>query len=87
MFGLSVLAVSVDEYGSDELDVTYALVARDSSLVVQSSTLYPVFKDAFVGNYVGTVRFVHDAKGSITGFTLNRDSARGVRFERMKRAC
>ena len=70
------------EYRSDELDVTYTVAVRDSSLVVQSSTLYPVFKDAFVGDYVGTVRFLRDSRGSVTGFTLNRNSARGVRFER-----
>ena len=80
------LATFAGEYRSDELDVTYTVVVRDSNLVVQSSTLHPVFKDAFVGDYVGTVRFARDAKGSITGFTLNRNSARGVRFERMKRA-
>jgi CubicO group peptidase (beta-lactamase class C family) len=73
-------------YRSDELDVTYTVAVRDSSLVVQSSTLHPVFKDAFVGEYVGTVRFLRDARGSLTGFTLNRKSARGVRFERVKRA-
>ena len=73
------------EYRSDELDVTYTVTVRDSSLVVQSSTLHPVFKDAFVGDYIGTVRFLRDARGSITGFTLNRKSARGVRFERVKR--
>ena len=73
-------------YRSDELDVTYTVAVRNSSLVVQSSTLHPVFKDAFAGEYVGTVRFLRDARGSINGFTLNRKSARGVRFERVKRA-
>ena len=74
------------EYRSDELDVTYTVAVRDSSLVLQSSTLHPVFKDAFVGDYMGTVRFLRDARGAITAFTLNRNSARGVRFERVKRA-
>ena len=73
-------------YRSDELDVTYTVAVRDSSLIVQSSTLYPVFKDAFVGDYVGTVRFSRDSRGSVTGFTLSRNSARGVRFEKVKRA-
>ena len=73
------------EYRSDELDVTYTVAARDSSLVVQTSTLHPVFKDAFVGDYLGTVRFRRDARGAVAGFTLNRISARGVRFERVKR--
>ena len=74
------------EYRSDELDVTYTVAVRDSSLVVQSSTLHPVFKDAFVGDYVGMVRFSRDARGSITAFTLNRNNARGVHFDRLKRA-
>ena len=74
------------EYRSDELDVTYTVAIRDSSLVVQSSTLYPVSRDAFVGDYMGTVRFLRDGRGAVTAFTLNRNTARGVRFERLKRA-
>jgi len=74
------------EYRSDELDVTYTVAIRDSSLILQSSTLYPFSRDAFVGDYMGTVRFLRDARGSITAFTLNRRNARGVRFERLKRA-
>jgi CubicO group peptidase (beta-lactamase class C family) len=73
-------------YRSDELDVTYTVDVRDSSLVVQSSTLHPVAKDAFVGEYHGIVRFLRDARGAVAGFTLNRNNARGVRFDRLKRA-
>jgi hypothetical protein len=72
-------------YRSDELDVTYTVAVRDSSLVVQSSTVHPVSKDAFVGDSVGTVRFFRDQRGAVAGFTVNRISARGVRFERVKR--
>ena len=72
------------EYRSDELDVTYTVAIRDSSLMVQSSTLYPVSRDAFAGDYMGTVRFLRNARGSVTAFTLNRVNARGVRFERLK---
>jgi hypothetical protein len=53
--------------------------------MIQSSTLNPVFKDGFVGDYVGTVRFFRDPRGAVAGFTLSRKSARGVRFERVKR--
>ena len=74
------------QYKSDDLDVTNTVAVRDASLVLQSSTLRPVSRDTFVGEVVGTVRFVRDAKGAVTGFTLNRNSARGVRFERLKRA-
>ena len=74
------------KYRSDELDVTYTVAIRDSSLILQSSKLYPFSRDAFVGDYMGTVRFSRDARGSITAFTLNRRNARGVRFERLKQA-
>jgi CubicO group peptidase (beta-lactamase class C family) len=74
------------DYRSDDLDVTYTVTVRDAGLVLQSSRLHPVFQDAFVGDYMGTVRFARDAKGSVTGFTLNRNSARGVRFDRLKRS-
>ena len=73
------------EYRSDELDVTYTVAVRDSSLVLQSSTLHPVFRDAFVGDYVGMVRFFRDPRGAVAAFTLSRNAARGVRFERVKR--
>jgi CubicO group peptidase (beta-lactamase class C family) len=72
------------EYRSDELDVTYTVASRDSVLVIQSSTVQPAFKDAFVGEYLGIVRFLRNARGAVVGFTLNRMSARGVRFERVK---
>lgn len=74
------------QYRSDELDVTYTVAVRDSALVVQSSTLHPVSKDGFVGEYVGIVRFSRDPRGAVAGFTLNRGGARGVRFERVRRA-
>ena len=66
--------------------MTFTVAVRDSSLVVQSSMLHPVFKDAFVGDHMGMVRFLRDARGAITAFTPNRNNARGVRFERLKRA-
>jgi hypothetical protein len=45
--------------------------------------MHPVLKDAFVGEYVGLVRFVRDARGAVASFTLSRNGARGVRFERV----
>ena len=42
-------------------------------------------KDAFAGEYLGIVRFSRDTRGMVAGFTLNRQGARGVRFERAKR--
>jgi hypothetical protein len=74
------------EYRSDELDVGYSVAMREGGLVLESSALHPVSKDAFVGNYMGVVRFFRDNRGAIAGFTLNRAAARGVRFARLKRA-
>jgi len=71
-------------YRSEELGVTYTVAVRDSHLTIQGSMLQPVYQDAFVGEYLGMVRFFRDARGSVLGFTLNRDLARGVRFERAK---
>ena len=64
------------EYRSDELDVTYTVAVRDSSLVLQSSTLHPVFKDAFVGDYVG--------HGPVLPRSARR--CRGVHAEQERRA-
>jgi hypothetical protein len=71
--------------------VTYTLEARDSILVVKSTgrpdvTIPPFAKDIFVGDWVGIVKFSRDAREAITGFTVNRDNARGVRFDRIKQA-
>jgi len=30
------------------------------------------------------VKFTRDRSGAVTGFTVNRDNARGVRFDRIK---
>ena len=65
------------EYRSDELDVTYTVAVRDSSLVVQSSTLHPVFKDAFVGDYIGMVRFVRDPRGAVAGVHAEQERRAG----------
>ena len=67
----------------------YTLEATDSALVVQSTgrpdvTIAPFSKDVFVGDWLGIVKFSRDARGVITGFTINRDIARDVRFDRLK---
>ena len=77
------------EYRSEELGVTYTLSAHDSALVVRNAwgadvTIAPFLKDVFVGDVVGIMRFSRDPRGVVTGFTLNRDAARGVRFDRIR---
>jgi CubicO group peptidase (beta-lactamase class C family) len=77
-------------YRSDELDVTFTLEPRDSTLVVKNlgflETIMPFENDQFVGDVVGIVKFSRDARGALTGFTLNRWVARGVRFERIRKS-
>jgi CubicO group peptidase (beta-lactamase class C family) len=78
------------EYSSPEVGVTVTIEARESGLVVQSAgradiVLQAVSQDVFAGDYVGIVKFSRDARGTLTGFTVNRDLARGVRFDRLKR--
>jgi hypothetical protein len=77
------------DYRSDEIGVTFTIQSRDSALVVKNPwgpdvTIAPFSKDVFVGDVVGIVKFSRDSRGAITGFTLNRDAARGVRFDRLK---
>jgi CubicO group peptidase (beta-lactamase class C family) len=78
------------EYRSDELDATFTLEPRASGLVVKNvgflETIVPFENDQFVGDVVGIVKFSRDASGAVTGFTLNRLVARGVRFQRIKKS-
>jgi CubicO group peptidase (beta-lactamase class C family) len=76
----------VGEYRSDELGATYTVEARDAALTMRGPNvaITPFAKDVFVGDVVGVVRFSRDQRGAVTGFTVNRDAARGVRFERVK---
>jgi CubicO group peptidase (beta-lactamase class C family) len=85
------LRLYAGDYRSDEIGATYTLGARDSSIVVKSAgrpdvTISPFSKDVFVGDWVGIVKFSRDARGAVTGFTLNRENDRGVRFDVIKRA-
>jgi hypothetical protein len=78
------------EYTSREVEGTYTIAARESGLVIQTPgrsdiVLAPVFPDAFAGDIVGVVKFSRDARGVVTGFTVNASGARGMRFDRVKR--
>jgi CubicO group peptidase (beta-lactamase class C family) len=77
-------------YRSDELPATLTLEPRNAVLVVKASgrgdvTIAPFSKDVFVGDWVGIMKFTRDARGTITGLTVNRDIDRGVRFDRLNR--
>ncbi len=47
--------------------------------------LRPIFADAFQGSRVGIVKFTRDARGVVTGFTVNTGLVRGLRFDRVRR--
>jgi CubicO group peptidase (beta-lactamase class C family) len=77
------------DYRSDEIGVIYTVEGRGSALAVKSTwgtdvTIVPFSKDVFVGDSVGIVKFARGAGGAVTGFTLNRELAHDVRFERAK---
>jgi hypothetical protein len=78
------------EYRSEEIAATYTIDTRDSAIFFRSPwgpdiAIAPFSKDVFVGDFVGIVKFSRDNQGSVTGFTLNRENARGVRFDKVKR--
>jgi hypothetical protein len=77
------------EYRSDEIGVSFTIGTRDPALVVRAKgrpdvKIAPFAKDVFVGDWVGIVKFSRDARGAVAGFTVNRDNARGLRFDRVK---
>src|SRR5580765_4202307 len=73
------------DYRSEELDVTFNVEPKGSGLsVVHSFDVAPLEKDAFVGDWVGIMKFTRDARGAVSGFTVNRETARGVRFDRVR---
>jgi len=77
------------DYRSDEIGTSYTLDVRDSKLIVTNAwppnlALSPFTKDTFVGDIVGIVKFSRDGRGAVTGFTINRASVIGLRFDRVK---
>ena len=85
--GAALLAPFAGTYYSEELDVRYTLVVRDTVLAVQHRKLGDVtmslaFADAFTSSLGQTVLFSRDAARRVTGFTLNDGRVRGVRFVR-----
>ena len=84
------LGALAGDYTSPELMTTWTLVVRDTILVIQTPrrgelNLQPTFVDGFLGTGgVGTVRFFRDAKGAITGLTVNTGRVRSLRFDRVR---
>jgi len=82
------LAEYAGDYRSDEVDVTHTWKVEKGKLVVyagyrQLGTLEPSYKDGFTrGGSV--VDFVRDAKGRITGYTIESGRVRHLRFTRVR---
>jgi CubicO group peptidase (beta-lactamase class C family) len=77
------------KFRSDEIGTTWTLDVHDSQLVVTDAwppnlTISPFAKDVFVGDTVGMVKFSRDNRSAVTGFTVNRGSVVGLRFDRVK---
>ena len=81
----AALATYAGAYASRELDATYRVAVRDSTLVLRTGAApelvaRPVFRDAFVsGQY--TIRFTRRG-GRAAGFEISHPRARGVAFVR-----
>ncbi len=82
------LRVFAGKYVSRELDVTYGVRADDGGLILEVPghtpiTLAPIFPDAFHGDLVDVIEFSRDTRRAVTGFTVNTDGVRRLRFERV----
>lgn len=76
-------------YANDDLNVTYALVARASGLVIQipgraEIAVQPVFPNAFYGSLVDLIKFSTGGGPRATAFTVNRTGVRNLRFDRVR---
>jgi CubicO group peptidase (beta-lactamase class C family) len=76
-------------YVSDELDVVLTVVALDGKIEMRRRpddrmAMRPTYRDAFETDDIGSVRFVRDAKGKVTGFAIFAGRVRDVRFKRVR---
>ena len=83
------LSAFVGEYTSPEIETTYAITSRDSSLLVRmpagDEILRPVSLDTFAGSSLSIVKFLRDSLGRVKSFTVNTSGVRGLPFERAKK--
>ena len=71
-------------YRSDEIEALFRFVLRDGTLRLErlksrSAALTPVVRDTFT-TQAGTIRFVRNAAGAVTGFELDAGRVRHVKF-------
>lgn len=74
------------DYASDEIDATHRLRAEGGKLTLRigaarAQELEPIFRDAFRAGEIQCL-FQRDAKGNISGYTVQAGRVRNIRFTR-----
>jgi CubicO group peptidase (beta-lactamase class C family) len=82
--GGAELAEYTGAYVSDEIDPLYRIVLDEEKLSLvrlkhEADTLRPAVRDVFAGE-IGTVRFVRNANGHVSGFVLNAGRIQNFHF-------
>jgi CubicO group peptidase (beta-lactamase class C family) len=80
------LTTFAGSYRSEEIEPVYRLTVEDGSLVLKRlkskpDKLVPAITDYFTGSS-GSLHFVRDSQGRVTGFILNAGRIRGVKFKK-----
>jgi len=82
----SELSSCVGFYYSEEIEPIYVMKIDDGKLVLHTlknkpDTLRPITPDLFAGS-IGTIRFKRNAQRQVSGFVLNGDQVRNMRFQK-----
>jgi len=84
--GAAELGEYAGAYVSEEIDPVYRIVLEGDKLSLarlkhKADTLRPAVRDVFTGE-IGTVRFVRDASGQVSGFVLNAGRIQNFHFSK-----
>ena len=82
----SELSSCVGFYYSEEIEPIYVMKIDDGKLVLHTlknkpDTLRPISPDLFAAS-IGTIRFKRNAQRQVSGFVLNADHVRNMRFQK-----
>ena len=82
----SELSSCVGFYYSEEIEPIYVMKIDDGKLVLHTlknkpDTLRPITPDLFAGS-IGTIRFKRNGQRQVSGFVLNADHVRNMRFQK-----
>jgi hypothetical protein len=78
----------VGEYASDEAETSFTVVLDGDRLVLRQRpatriALTPTYRDAFSSG-LGSIRFLRDASGKVTEFSLGESRVWDLRFRRVR---